>query len=131
MPTKLLVHQDVISIPPGDGHNTLFPTDTVLTVKLVFTCSIDKAQYLLCLFQSQHVSFKDTLCGQFSAIGDDSLYTMRYLQMANVFHAVFEFQHPKPDDVVHYVNYDANAALTIAEGPLELLGTEHLNVVIA
>ncbi|XP_052257009.1 uncharacterized protein LOC127862090 isoform X2 [Dreissena polymorpha] len=131
MPTKLLVHQDVISIPPGGGQNTLVPANTVLTVKRVFTCSIDTAQYLQCSFQSQHVSFKDTLRVQFSAIGDDTLYTMRYLQMANVFPTVFEFQHPKPDDVVHYVNYEANAALTIAEGPLELLGIEHLNVVIA
>ncbi|XP_052236397.1 uncharacterized protein LOC127848136 isoform X3 [Dreissena polymorpha] len=131
MPTKLLVHQDVISIPPGGGQNTLVPANTVLTVKRVFTCSIDTAQYLQCLFQSQHVSFKDTLRVQFSAIGDDSLYTMRYLQMANVFPTVFEFQHPKPDDVVHFVHDKANDALTIAEGPLELLGTEHLNVVIA
>ncbi|KAH3695260.1 uncharacterized protein LOC127862209 [Dreissena polymorpha] len=131
MPAKLLVHQDVISIPPGGGQNTLVPTNTVLTVKRVFTCSIDKAQYLQCSFQSQYVSFKDTLRVQFSAIGDDSLYTMRYLQMTNVFPTVFEFQHPKPDDVVHFVNYDANAALIIAEGPLELLGTEYLNVVIA
>ncbi|XP_052257317.1 uncharacterized protein LOC127862288 isoform X2 [Dreissena polymorpha] len=131
MPTKLLVHQDVMSIPPGGGQNTLVPANTVLTVKRVFTCSIDTAQYLQCSFQSQHVSFKDTLRVQFSAIGDDSLYTMRYLQMASVFPTVFEFQHPKPDDVVHFVHYDANAALTIAEGPLELLGTEHLNVVIA
>ncbi|KAH3695250.1 uncharacterized protein LOC127862210 [Dreissena polymorpha] len=131
MPMKLLVNRDVISIPPGGGHNTLVPANTVLTVKRVFTCSIDKARYLQCSFASQHVSFKETLRVQFSAIGNDSLYTMHYLQMTNVFPTVFEFLNPKPDDVVHYVDYEANAALTIAEGPLEILGIERLNVVLA
>ncbi|XP_052257016.1 uncharacterized protein LOC127862091 isoform X2 [Dreissena polymorpha] len=51
--------------------------------------------------------------------------------MTNVFPTVFEFLNPKPDDVVHYVDYEANAALTIAEGPLEILGIERLNVVLA
>ncbi|KAH3695366.1 hypothetical protein DPMN_082823 [Dreissena polymorpha] len=78
MPMKLLVNRDVISIPPGGGHNTLVPANTVLTVKRVFTCSIDKARYLQCSFASQHVSFKETLRVQFSAIGNDSLYTMHY-----------------------------------------------------
>ncbi|WAR23715.1 hypothetical protein MAR_037384 [Mya arenaria] len=129
MPRRLRVNEDVMSVPPGGaGHNTLVPRGTLLNLKRVFTC--EGQQNLQCTFGTQNVSFKESMRVNFTAVDDDSEYTLAYIQKSNILPSVFEFICPKQSDVVHFENDIASSTLTTVEGPLELIAIIQANVLV-
>ncbi|WAR23714.1 hypothetical protein MAR_037383 [Mya arenaria] len=129
MPRRLRVNEDVMSVPPGGaGHNTLVPRGTVLNLKRVFTC--EGVQNLQCTFGTQNVSFKESMRVNFTAVDDDSEYTLAYIQKSNILPSVFEFICPKQSEVVHFENDIASSTLTTVEGPLELIAIIQANVLV-
>ncbi|WAR23713.1 hypothetical protein MAR_037382, partial [Mya arenaria] len=131
MPRRLHVDKDVMSVPPGGtGQNILIPRGTVLNVKRVFSYSLNKEKYLQCTFGTQNVSFKESMRVKFTAVDDDSEYTLVYVQKSNILPSVFEFICPKQNDVVHFENDIASCTLAIVGGPLELSAIIKANVLI-
>lgn len=131
MPPFVRTEEDLVAVPPGgNGINAIIPAKTILQTKRRFKMETTDTELLqltcgpitYTFSANAHVNFVESL--------DAKTYTLTELMQFKEFPVVIEFQDFYHTDIIHFDDTLASAMLLFIQGPIEILGTVQVEVLM-